>query len=300
MAWHRRGRPNGDHGDLTAALAWAESVAGHITSVRSLAGGWTSTMLALAREAGDEIVLRLMTRDPWRPHGRALTTRESRIQQMLTSTRIPAPRSLALDAEGLECGHPAHLMSLVPGGVRHDCSDAATLGPLADVLAAIHAVQPTIGVREYQSWAFEAKYQAPPWAGDPSLWDDAFGLLRSEPPHYQPCFIHRDFQPRNVLWSEGRVSGVVDWVETSIGPAWLDVAHCSTAIAISHGIGPADAFAAAYSARTGREPQPYSDVMDVVGCLPLPGRDCFVQGPGEPARLEQRLRLVLQRVDGRP
>lgn len=150
-----------------------------------------------------------------------------------------------------------------------------------------------------QSWAFEAKYAAPPWAGDPALWDDAFQLLRSEPPHYQPCFIHRDFQPRNVLWSEGRVSGVVDWVETSIGPAWLDVAHCCTAIAISHGTEPADAFAAAYVARTGRDPQPYFDVMDVIGHLPLPGRDGLIQEPEEQSRLEQRLRVVLQRLDRR-
>jgi aminoglycoside phosphotransferase (APT) family kinase protein len=256
-------------------------------------------MLALTGEADQELVLRLMTREPWRSHGRALTTRESHIQRMLASTPVPAPRSLALDAEGLKCGHPAHLMSLVPGRVRKDCADAASLGRLADGLVTIHAVAPTIDVRDHQSWAFEAKYAAPPWPGDPALWDDAFQLLRSEPPHYQPCFIHRDFQPRNVLWSEGRVSGVVDWVETSIGPAWLDVAHCCTAIAISHGTEPADAFAAAYVARTGRDPQPYFDVMDVIGHLPLPGRDGLIQEPEEQSRLEQRLRVVLQRLDRR-
>jgi hypothetical protein len=43
-----------------------------------------------------------------------------------------------------------------------------------------------------------------------------------------------------VLWLGGRVTGVVDWVETSIGPAWLDVAHCSTNLAIVLGIDAAD------------------------------------------------------------
>jgi hypothetical protein len=32
------------------------------------------------------------------------------------------------------------------------------------------------------------------------------------------------------------VTGVVDWVETSWGPADLDVAHCSTALALLHGV----------------------------------------------------------------
>jgi hypothetical protein len=32
------------------------------------------------------------------------------------------------------------------------------------------------------------------------------------------------------------ITGVVDWVETSWGPADLDVAHCSTALALLHGV----------------------------------------------------------------
>lgn len=113
-------------------------------------------------------------------------------------------------------------------------------------------------------------------------------LLRTDPPEFEPRFIHRDFQLRNVLWSEGHVSGVFDWVETSIGPAWLDVAHCCTNIAIVHGNAAADPFAAAYVERTGREAQPYFDVMDVVGFLPPPGRDGFFKEDGkENRRLEE-------------
>lgn len=36
--------------------------------------------------------------------------------------------------------------------------------------------------------------------------------------------------------ADSRISGVVDWVETSWGPADLDVAHCSTALAPLHGV----------------------------------------------------------------
>ncbi|KRF34645.1 phosphotransferase family protein [Nocardioides sp. Soil805] len=280
--------------DVTAALAWAQEVIGPVTAVRELSGGWTSTMLALTVEGGDEVVLRLMTREPWRTHGTGLTTRESDVQAMLASTPVPAPRTVALDAEGRHCGVPAHLMTLLPGCTDVDRFDEVLVGELADLLATIHDVEPTIDVRAYQSWAWEAKFRVPPWARDPDLWLAAFELLRAAPPEFEPRFLHRDFQPRNVLLSEGRVTGVVDWVETSIGPAWLDVAHCCTNLAIVHGDTAADLFAAAYTERTGRRPEPYFDVMDVVGFLPPPGRAAFFEDDGpENQRLEERLRSVL-------
>ncbi|MEU4733901.1 MULTISPECIES: phosphotransferase family protein [Streptomyces] len=48
-----------------------------------------------------------------------------------------------------------------------------------------------------------------------------------------------------------RVSGVVDWVETSWGPADLDVAHCSTALTLLHGVPAGMAFADLYAAAGG-------------------------------------------------
>jgi prepilin-type processing-associated H-X9-DG protein len=282
--------------DVSVALTWAARTIGPITRVRQLSGGWTSTMLALSTESGEELVLRLMTQEPWRTHGRELTTREREIQRMLASTPVPAPFSRALDAEGRECGVPAHLMSLLPGCVDLDRVDAGSLDRLASLLATIHDVAPTNDVRTYQSWAWEAKYTVPPWATDPAIWQKAFALLRGDAPDYQACFIHRDFQPRNVLWADGHVSGVVDWVETSIGPAWLDVAHCCTNIAIHHGNDAAETFAAAYVARTGRSAQPYFDVMDIVGFLPPPGKKEFITANNERKRLEGRLRSVMARM----
>lgn len=281
--------------DATAAVAWAEGVVGPVATVRELVGGWTSTMLALTPKSGEEVVLRLMTREPWRTHGAALTTRESETQQLLVDTPVPAPRSIALDEEGQECGVPAHLMTLLPGRTEVERVDPASLVELADLLATIHAVEPAEGVREYQSWAWEAKFRVPRWARDGGLWQEAFALLREAPPAFEPCFIHRDFQPRNVLWLEGRIAGVVDWVETSLGPAWLDVAHCCTNLAIAHGNEAADLFAAAYGARTGRRPEPHFDVMDVVGFLPPPGKaGYFADDSLENHRLEDRLRSVIR------
>lgn len=282
--------------DCSAALKWVEEVLGEpVLVVRPLVGGATGEMLALRTESGTDSVLRLTTREPWRTHGAALNGREAEIQEMLAGSGVPAPRSLALDRHGEHCEHPAHLMTLLPGQVDQLRTDSDSLGLLAQLLTDIHAVDPTIQVRTYQSWAWEEKFVVPDWAANRELWEDAFALLRTAPPAYEPCFIHRDFALRNVLWSGDQIGGVVDWVETSIGPAWLDVAHCSSNIAVRQGNGLADAFADAYVARTGRESQPYFDVMDLVGFLPPPGSPSIWSDPAMLVRLEERLAAVLPR-----
>ncbi len=278
------------------AVAWAEEHLGPVADVRALEGGRTSTMLALRPRDGEPAVLRLMTVEPWRTHGAELTARERHTQRLLAESPVPAPRTLALDAAGERCGHPAHLMTRLPGRLELPRSDRGSLELLAELLATVHAVEPNGDVRLFQSWAWEAKYVVPCWASDPGLWQDAFALLRTPVPGYEPTFLHRDFGSHNVLWSGGRVSGLVDWVETSIGPAWLDVAHAATNLALRHGNDVADRFAAAYTECTGRTSEPYLDVMDVVGFLPPPGRASLVTDPDELARLEERLRVVLARV----
>ncbi len=251
-------------------------------------------MLRLVPADGPDAVLRLMTEEPWRTHGAGLTTREAEVQTMLADGDVPAPRSLALDADAAACGHPAHLMTLLPGRVEAERADPAALAAL---LAQVHAVVPTIAVRTYQSWAWEEKYVVRDWARDPGLWEAAFDLLRTEPPAYEPTFLHRDFQPRNVLWDAGRVTGLVDWVETSVGPAWLDVAHGATNLAVHSGPEAAEVFATTYVRATGATPQPYFDVMDVVGFLPPPGRAIFLPEAWQRERLEDRLRVVMARVE---
>ena len=216
--------------------------------------------------------------------------------QMLAGTPVPAPRSRALDAIGQECGFPAHLMSLLPGRVVVDHVDAVSLDRLADLLATIHEVAPTIEVRTYQSWSWEAKYTVPPWATDPDLWEEAFALLRQHAPDYEPCLIHRDFQPATC--SGPTTMSVV----SSTGCGDLDRPGLAgrrtgcTNIAIGHGSEPADLFAAAYVARIGRELQPYFDVMDIVGFLPPRGKEGFIKAEDERRRLEERLCSVVRRM----
>jgi len=271
-------------------LQWAaERLGSAVVEAVPLSGGITSTMLALTTASGDRAVLRLMTNEPWRTHGAELTRREHETQLMLAGTDVPAPRSIALDDDGSAAGEAAHLMTLLPGEVDLDRTSDVDLETLVRLLADIHELRPAERPRTYQSWALRAKYVVPGWAREPSAWQKAFAILGEDPPAYDGTFLHRDFAPRNLLWSGPEITGIVDWVETSWGPAWLDVAHSRTMLAVSHGTEVADRFGAAYQRLTGREPQPYFDVMDVVGLLPAPGRKGFVTDPDEQARLEAHL-----------
>ena len=84
--------------------------------------------------------------------------------------------------------------------------------------------------------------------------------------------MHRDYHPSNVLWLNGRVSGVVDWVNGCRGPAGIDVAWCRHNLANLHGVSAADDFLAAYTAAAGSDftYDPYWDLMSVVELLPGP------------------------------
>jgi len=259
-------------GDRRTALAWVEEVtARRVSAAEDMTGGWTSTMLALTLADGERLVLRLMDRQPWRTHAEGLLRREADVQCQLADTDIPAPVSVAVDPAGADAGTPAHLMSWLPGELELRRCDGDLLTRLAQLLVAIHAVTPIPRPRAYQSWAPPAKRVVPPWSRRPGLWRQAFSVLEQAPPVHAGVFLHRDFHLGNVLWRDGRVTGVVDWVETSWGPAQLDVAHARSYLAMLHGPDIAEEFGRTYDRLAGAHPdRGYWDVLDIVGYLPGP------------------------------
>ena len=261
--------------------AWVAAAAGApVRSVTALTGGYSSRMLALGHDDGTQTVLRQMHVDPWRRHAAGLLTREADVQALLAGSDVVAPTPLAVDPDGAQVCDPSLLMTRLPGGIDLCSHDDAFLAGLAATLLAVHRVRPDEGQwpRDYQSWAFESKRNVPPWSDDDALYAEAFARLDEPPPAYTPTFLHRDFQPGNVLWQDGEVTGVVDWVETSTGPVDLDVAHCASNLATLHGAEAGEAFTAAYVAAGGalaedRDARVYWRLLDLVGFLPAGGRE---------------------------
>ncbi|MFK0021457.1 phosphotransferase [Streptomyces sp. NPDC090798] len=221
-----------------------------------LRGGWSSQMRRLTLDDGTGLVLRSFVKPFFRRPAPGLLAREASVLTLLAPYEdLPTPELHAVDAAGEHCDHPSLLMSALPGGVRVDEEDLdRRIDLLAGQLARIHAVVPADRPRPYQAWTSPERVRAPRGP----LWERAVDVIRREPPAYEGCFLHRDFHPGNVLFTGAgdtlRISGVVDWVETSWGPADLDVAHCSTALALLHGQAYGLGFRARYEAHGGRRP----------------------------------------------
>ncbi|MFB7914764.1 phosphotransferase family protein [Streptomyces sp. NPDC056061] len=255
--------PGGD-----ATRAWVEknlAPGERIERMERLRGGWSSRMRRLditGPGRARELVLRSFVKPFFVRHAPGLLTREADVLRLLADgTGVPAARFVAVDARAEHCDHPSLLMTLLPGRVRVDETGVAErIALLARQLADIHAVRVTDATRprEYEAWTAPDRVRVPDSTRRAGLWRRAVDVIRHEPPPYEPCFLHRDFHPGNVLFTgdddrdDLRIGGVVDWVETSWGPADLDVAHCSTALALLHGVPAGMSFAEAYTRAGGR------------------------------------------------
>lgn len=269
-----------------ATRSWVEKGlpgAERIEQAVRLRGGWTSEMRRLDLRGPDgrrSLVLRSFVKPFFVRHAEGLLTREAAILRLLGDTDVPAATLVAVDATAQYCDHPSLLMSLLPGTVRLDernADDRAEL--LARQLVRIHQLPTAVHQRPrtYQAWASPERVTPPAATDRPELWQRAIDVIRQDPPDYRGRFLHRDFHPGNVLFTGAdgdlRISGVVDWVETSWGPADLDVAHCSTALALLHGVPAGMSFADRYAAAGGtltedRAAHLYWRLLDALGFAP--------------------------------
>lgn len=217
-----------------------------------LHGGITAEMRRLSVGAPDggtrDLVLRTFADPAFAADAERLLNREAGALVYLAGTGVPAPGPVAVDAVGAHCEYPSLLMTHLPGETAlGDRGLEARLPLLARQLVAIHALRPVERPRTYGAWV-TADAVVPPPGADAGAWAVAADVIRGPAPRYEGRFLHRDFHPGNVLFdvSGARITGVVDWVENSWGPADLDVAHCSTNLALLHGPSWGLRFAEAY------------------------------------------------------
>ncbi|WP_411978187.1 phosphotransferase family protein [Streptomyces scopuliridis] len=214
-----------------------------IVGTEALHGGITAEMRRLTigtRDGGTrDLVLRTFVNVE---HAEDGLNREAGALTLLTGTGVPAPGLVAVDPTAAHCEYPSLLMTHLAGRTVLDDEGLETRVPLlARQLVAIHALRPAERPREYVAWT-TADTVVTPKGADAAAWAAAIDVIRKPAPPYEGRFLHRDFHPGNVLFdvpppslAGPRITGVVDWVQTSWGPADLDVAHCSTNLALLHG-----------------------------------------------------------------
>ncbi|WP_218828434.1 MULTISPECIES: phosphotransferase family protein [unclassified Rhodococcus (in: high G+C Gram-positive bacteria)] len=251
-----------------------------IIDVEPMSGGITAEMrkLTIWTTAGfsRNLVLRTYTEPASLQHAQDSLERESAALTMLSGSVVQAPELLAVDATAAHCEYPSLLMTHLPGStVLSEAGVAERVPLLARQLVAIHAVNADPRPREYQTMT-TADTVVVPARADAEVWAAAIRVLRGPVPTYDGRVLHRDFQPGNVLFDASqdatpRITGVVDWAGASRGPTDLDVAHCSTNLALLHGPQWGARFASAYEESGGvlsenTRARQYWRVRDALAC----------------------------------
>ncbi|MGW1062653.1 phosphotransferase family protein [Micromonospora rubida] len=220
-------------------------------------GGITAQMrrLTIGRPDGSTrlLVLRSFVDPFYVGHAEDWLNREADALSLLTQTSVPAPGLVGVDPTATHCEYPSLLMTNLAGRmILHDEGVETRVLLLARQLVAIHGVRPTKRPQKYATMT-TADTVVTPKGADAEAWAAAIDVIRKPTPPYEGRFLHRDFQPGNVLFdlpslgpAGAQITGVVDWAGTSWGPADLDVAHCSTNLALLHGPAWGPQFAQAY------------------------------------------------------
>jgi aminoglycoside phosphotransferase (APT) family kinase protein len=242
--------------------------------IARMKGSSSSSIYLVNRGAGHRFVLRVLDNSEWLAAEPDLAEHEAAALREARSARLKAPDLLACTSGDVGFGAPVVLMSFADGQIDLLPSDFDVwLGTLAGELAAIHC-HPGEGFPwTFRSWADHTVSAPPEWTRIPQIWERALARFHAGEPHYNPCFIHRDYHPMNVLWNDdGSISGVVDWINACRGPAGVDVAHCRTNLAAMYGPSAADRFLDSYLEQGGRPFDPYWDIDSLVDmCVPQPG-----------------------------
>ncbi|MEU6679013.1 aminoglycoside phosphotransferase family protein [Streptomyces sp. NPDC046925] len=230
-------------------LAWVSrhlEAGEQVVRSEALHGGITAEVRRLtigSRDGGTrDLVLRSFVDPFYVRHAEDALHREAAALILLTESGVWAPGLVAVDPTAAHCEYPSLLMTRLTGRTVLDDEGLETRVPLlARQLVAIHAVRPAAYPPEYVALT-TADTVVTPKGADTAAWSAAIDVIRKPAPSYEGRFLHRDFQPGNVLFDvpperpdSARITGVVDWAVVSRGPADLDVAHCSTNLALLHG-----------------------------------------------------------------
>jgi aminoglycoside phosphotransferase (APT) family kinase protein len=228
---------------------------GSVTRVRRIGGGLGGATHAIdIRARGGELRRLVLKRYA---AGDAGIEREWRGLQMATGLDVPSPEPVALDADGSWFGTAALVMSRLLG--RSDVKRVHTDGFLvqtAAALARIHrasadpGLDVTIGPQPAHIWASPSP---PPRNSLLRLAHQAVERLCDI--DAEPVLIHGDFFPGNLVWSRGRLTGVVDWRSIGRGPREWDLANCRTDLVILSGWRTADRLLRLYETEPGVPPQ---------------------------------------------
>lgn len=213
--------------------------------------------------------------------------RDFHILQVIEKTGLPAPRPILLDETGEHFGVAAMLLSHLPGKPAMKSRNLSKWSEeLARGIAEVHAIgSDRVDISSLRPYMRDAiRDNLANWRDD--MQSDALAArscaaLEEAIDHIDFgafALIHGDYWPGNILWQRGRLTGIVDWSNASLGDPRIDLAECRMALVFSHSAAVADEFAEHYEHLTGRA---LNDLwfFDLYRCLwPLIETEHYLEG----------------------
>jgi len=215
---------------------------------------------------------------------------------------VPVPRLLAKDEDGAVTGVRCTLTSALIGQPDFTPADRQSwLIQLATTQAAIHAVPVNEQIRGY-GWGgsgamapspdrYGSRWRPLDWLADAGLRDAALEAAAG-PLAAQKVLVHGDYQHFNVLWSEGQLTGVVDWPNAGTGNRGSDVGQCRLNVAVLLDTRTADDYLVIYERAGGSRVDRRADLRALL-CFDLEWLD-FI-----PRQVHGRAQLDLAGMAGR-
>jgi aminoglycoside phosphotransferase (APT) family kinase protein len=206
--------------------------------------GGSSNLTFRVRSLGDDWILRRP------PLSRVLATandmkREWTVQLALFDSDVPVARVVRTCEDESVIGAPFYLMERVDGLVFNDASDVVHLSAkealacsleLVDVLARLHAVEPTaVGLSEFGRPGGFVERQVLRWSTQwerskqrelPEIDEIGRRLRYGLPAEQRPAIVHGDYSFNNTMFFRSppsRMQALLDWELSTVGDPLTDV-----------------------------------------------------------------------------
>lgn len=142
----------------------------------------------------------------------------------------------------------------------------------AETLPRLHALPARGYPWKYSPYNDLETLIVPGWAAAPRRWERLIELVQEPWPELTKSFIHRDYHPVNLLFEQGRLSGIVDWPNACLGPSGFDAAWCRRNLVQLSGLEAANRFLQHYQRAAGPACpwHPFIDLLALLEELPGP------------------------------
>ena len=241
-----------------------------VDTVEAMPGGSTCAMhrigIVLRDGSTQTVVMRRYVLADRVGDATAVAAQEMRALEIVRQLGVPTPEPLAGDPAASVTDVPTVVMSLVDGQPVWDTrAKRQWIAQIVTAMVALHEIDANDylpAIARYE----QAVYEPPRWSERPAMWESAFQLFHGPMPASDVGFVHRDFNPGNVLWTRGRLTGLVDWQAACNGPRSIDPAHCCLNL-LYYDPAMARDLRLEWEHQSGRSYEPWADLMSIGGAL---------------------------------